>query len=247
MLVFHFTPISWISAMNALSRAAHWMFVVFVLAGCASSKVASYQPYEGTIERPDRIIVYDFVTTPADLPAEVAVAGQGLPSPPQTAAQLSLGRRLGAEIAEDLVAELQSMGLSAVRAEGQPGPRVGDGLVVGYFVSVDPGSATERVVLGFGAGGSELKTVVKGYLMTAEGLRALGSGEVEAGSGKMPGGAVPLVVTVATANPLGFAVAGAAKGYGELSGSDTIEGAARRTAHEIAVKIRATAERQGWI
>jgi Domain of unknown function (DUF4410) len=88
------------------------------------------------------------------------------------------------------VAELQSMGLSAVRAEGQPGPRVGDGLVVGYFVSVDPGSATERVVLGFGAGGSELKTVVKGYLMTAEGLRALGSGEVEAGSGKMPGGAV---------------------------------------------------------
>jgi hypothetical protein len=146
-----------------------------------------------------------------------AIAGQGLASAPQTAAQLAIGRKLGAEIAKDLVAELQTMGLPAVRAVGQPGPRVGDGLVVGYFASVDAGSATERVVLGFGAGGAELKTVVKGFLMTAQGLRALGSGEVEAGSGKMPGGAVPLVVAVATANPIGLVVSGAAKAYGEVS------------------------------
>jgi hypothetical protein len=103
------------------------------------------------------------------------------------------------------------------------------------------------VALGFGSGGAELKTVVKGYLMTAQDMRALGSGDVEAGSGKMPGGAVPLVVTVATANPLGLAVSGGVKGYGEISGSETIEGAARRTAHEIAEKIQLQAERQGWI
>ena len=229
--------------MKAVSRTAHWLFAIFILAGCASSNVTAYQPYEGKIARPDRIIVYDFAVTPSDLPAEVAIAGEGLPSAPQTASQLALGRKLGAEVAKDLVSELQGMGLSAVRAIGEPGPRVGDGLVT----SVDPGSATERVVLGFGAGGSELKTVVRGYLMTAEGLRALGSGEVEAGSGKMPGGAVPLAVTIATANPLGIAVAGAVKGYGEVSGSETIEGAAQRTAHEIAVKIKATAERHGWI
>jgi Domain of unknown function (DUF4410) len=232
--------------MKAVSRATHWLFVL-VLVGCASSNVTQYQPYGGKIERPDRIIVYDFAATPSDLPPEVAIAGQGLASAPQTATQLALGRTLGAEIAKDLVAELQTMGLPAVRAIGQPAPRVGDGLVVGYFASVDPGSATERVVLGFGAGGAELKTVVKGYLMTAEGLRALGSGEVEAGSGKMPGGAVPLVITAATANPLGLVVSGAVKGYGEVSGSETIEGAARRTAHEIAEKIQLTAERQGWI
>jgi hypothetical protein len=67
--------------------------------------------------------------------------------------------------------------------------------------------------------------------MTPQGLQALGSGDVEAGSGKAPGGAVPLVVAVATANPLGLVVSGAAKAYGEASGSETIEGAAKRTAH----------------
>ena len=233
--------------MRAVSPTAPWLFAVFVLAGCASSNVTAYQPHEGKIARPDRIIVYDFAATPSDLPDEVAIAGQGATPPPLTAAQLATGRKLGAEIAKDLVAELQSMGLPAVRAVGEPGPQVGDGLVVGYFALVDPGSATERVALGFGAGGAELKTVVKGYLMTAQGLRALGSGEVEAGSGKMPGGAVPLIVTVATANPLGLVVSGATKAYGEASGSETIEGAAERTAQEIAAKLKIAAEKQGWI
>jgi hypothetical protein len=233
--------------MNVFRRVVPYLFTFVLLTGCASSKLTEYQPYQGKLAKPDRIIVYDFAATAAELPPEVAIAGQGAVPPPATPAQLAVGRRLGAETAKYLVAELQGMGLIAVRAVGQPAPQVGDGLVVGYFTTVNPGSATERVVLGFGEGGAQLKTVVRGYLMTAEGLRALGSGEVEAGSGKTPGGAVPLVVTIATANPIGLVVSGAAKGYGELSGSETIDGAAQRTAHEIAVKIRATAEKQGWI
>ncbi|MFO1120142.1 MAG: DUF4410 domain-containing protein [Rhodospirillales bacterium] len=73
-------------------------------------------------------------------------------------------------------------------------------MLAGYFLVVDPGNATERVVLGFGASGAQLTTMVRGYLMTADGLRALGTGQVDAGSGKMPGAAVPLVVTAITAS-----------------------------------------------
>jgi hypothetical protein len=232
--------------MKIFRCASNWLLIV-ILSGCASSSVTAYQPYQGKIDRPDRIIVYDVAATPAELSPEVAVAGRGAAPLSLTPAQLATARRLGSEIAKDLVAELQGMGLPAVRAAGEPEPRAGDGLVASYFALVDEGSATERVALGFGAGAAELKTVVKGFLMTPQGLRPLGSGEVDAGSGKMPGGAVPLVVTVATANPLGLVVSGAAKAYGEASGSETIEGAAQRTAHEIAVKIQATAERQGWI
>lgn len=229
------------------ARYAHWWVAALIVAGCASSKVTDYRPYEGKIARPDRIIVYDFAAAPSELPPQVAIAGEGVTTPPLTPAQLAVGRKLGEAVASELVADLQNMGLPAVRAAGQPAPQPGDGLIAGYFVTVDPGNATERVVLGFGAGAAELKTVAKGYLMTEKGLRALGSGQVDAGSGKMPGGAVPLVVTAATANPIGLVVGGAAKAYGELSGSETIEGAADRTAREIAEKIRINAERQGWI
>lgn len=223
------------------------LLALVFLAGCASSHVSEYRSPQGTIPRPDRILVYDFAATPAELPPEVAIAGQGAVSRPLTGTQLATGRKLGVEIARNLVADLRTMGLPAVRATGQSSPRAGDALVVGYLVVLEEGSAAERVGIGFGAGAAELKTVAKGYRMTDRGLKPLGSGVVEAGSGQLPGGAVPLAVTVVTGNPIGLAVSGAAKAYGEVSGSETIEGAARRTAGEIADKIRATAERQGWI
>jgi hypothetical protein len=119
--------------MNVFRRAVPCLFTFVLLTGCASSKVTGYQPMQGEIDRPDRIIVYDFAATAAELPPEVAIAGQGAVSPPATPAQLAVGRRLGAETAKYLVAELQGMGLTAVRAVGQPAPRVGDGLVVGYL------------------------------------------------------------------------------------------------------------------
>lgn len=233
--------------MRDARRMGCWLSVAAVLCGCASSGVSDYRPPQGHIPRPDRILVYDFAAVPSELPPPVDIAGQGISSMPLTPTQLATGRALGQAVATKLTADLQAMGLPAVRAEDQPPARVGDGLLAGYFLVIDPGNATERVMLGFGAGGAELTTVARGYLMTEDGLRALGSGQVDAGSGKMPGGAVPLVVTAITANPIGLAVGGAAKAYGELSGSETIDGAAERTAQEIADKIRLTAERQGWI
>ena len=60
--------------MNILSTAGTCLLIV-ILAGCASSSVTAYQPYQGKIDRPDRIIVYDVAATPAELAPEVAVAG----------------------------------------------------------------------------------------------------------------------------------------------------------------------------
>lgn len=235
--------------MRALNTAAGWLVVLGVLVGCASAKVTSQDPYTGNaIARPDRIIVYDFAATPADVPAGSAVVSDDYtPSTPLTPEQLAAGRKLGAEVARDLVTEIQNMGLPAVLAAGQPPPNLGDLVIMGYFVSVQQGSAAKRVLIGFGAGDADLKTVVEGYLMTAQGLRRLGSGELDSGGGKTPGLAVPLVVAAATANPIGLVVAGAAKVYGEESGKTTIEGAAQRTAEEIGDKLKVAFQNQGWI
>jgi hypothetical protein len=125
-------------------------------------------------------------------------------STPPTAEQLEAGRQLGALIAEDLVAEIQAMGLSAVQAAPGSSPQVGDAVIRGYLVSLESGGTVKRVVIGFGYGASELDTVVEGYSMTPQGLRSLGSGTISASGAKTPGLVVPAAMAVATGSPIGL-------------------------------------------
>jgi len=235
--------------MKFLRRVGPCVLALVVVGGCASTKVVARDTYEGPrIARPDRIIVHDFAATPADIPAGSARAGQyAQPSTPPSPQELDLGRKLGAQVAKELVADIQGMGLPAVQAAGQPAPRVGDIVIMGYFESVDAGDAAKRIMLGFGSGAADLKTMVEGYLMTATGLRRLGSGEVESGTGKLPGLAVPAVMAVATGNPIGLIVMGAVKAEGQMSGRTTIEGSAKKTAKEIADQLKVAFQKQGWI
>jgi hypothetical protein len=235
--------------MNSRGRAARWIFILLALSGCASIEVSNRETYAGEkLARPDRMIVYNFAATPEEIPASSTLSS----APPeattaQTAKDIEEGRKLGTEVARQLVIDLQNMGLPAVQAEGQPPPRVGDIVIKGSFVTIEEGSAGKRVLLGFGSGASDLKTVVEGYQMTAQGLRKLGGGDVAAGGNKTPGMVVPLAVAAATANPLGLLVVGGMKAYGEVSGSSTTEGRAKSTADEIAAQLKVAAQKQGWI
>jgi hypothetical protein len=223
------------------------VLALFLLAGCAQTTVNQAQYYEGSrLARPARILVYDFAANASDLPAgyNMAVAA---PNADQSPDDLSLGRKLGAEIAKDLVSELQGMGLPAVQAGGQPPPQLNDIAIVGYFVSVDPGSVAKRFAIGFGSGAAQLQTVVEVYVMSDKGLRRLGSAEVGSTGPKGPGEALPLALAVASGNPIGLIVSSAAKIGGEVSGMSTIEGSAKRTAKEIAEQLKVGAQRQGWI
>lgn len=224
------------------------LFVLVIVAGCASTQVGNRQILVNErMPRPDRILVYDFIADPADMPADSALAGQFIPDSPLTAEQIQAGHQLGAQIADELVAQIRDMGLPAVHGLSGTPPRVGDIVIRGYLVSIDEGSTAGRMLIGFGAGGSELKTVVEGYQMTTRGLRKLGSGTVESGSGKGPGAAAPAAVTIATGSPIGLIVTGGMKIYGEASGSSTIEGRAKATAKEIADVLKTRFEQQGWI
>ena len=234
--------------MKPLSRAVSWPLALVVMTGCASTEVTERQRYEGAqLARPDRIIVHDFTANPAEVPPESAFAAQMAGAPTPTAQQIEVGRELGAQVATDLVAELREMGLPAVRAAGQPPPRPDDIVLRGYFVSVDEGRVGRRVLVGFGSGAAELTTTVEAYQMTAAGLRPLGRGEISSGGGKLPGMVLPAAVVAATHSPIGLIVGGTAKATGEVTGSETIEGAAERTADEIAAQLRTAAEQQGWI
>jgi hypothetical protein len=235
--------------MKAGRRLVSSLFVVIVIAGCASTKVTDRQVLvREKIPRPNHILVYDFVATPADMPADSALAGHSAVQPtPQTAEHIATGRRVGAEIGERLVEEIRRMGLPAERASTGTRPQINDLVIRGYLLSVDEGSAAKRVAIGFGAGASQLSVAVEGYQMTAQGLRKLGSGTVDAGGSKGPGAAAPLAVAVASGNPVGLIVSSGMKVYGEASGSSKVEGRAEQTAKKIAEELEPRFRQQGWI
>ena len=138
------------------------------------------------------------------------------------------------------------MGLTAVRASNQPPPRPGDVVIRGYFVAIDEGVAGKRVLVGFGSGAAELRTMVEGYQMTESGLRPLGYRGVEAKGSKTPGILVPAGVFVLTGTPIGLIVGTLMNVSGE-QGRDTIVGNAQRTADEIGNELRRVFKDQGWI
>lgn len=231
-------------------RNSGYLAVALAVAlGCASTKMSDRDVYTGgKLPKPGRIIVENFVVSPDDLPswAEARLEAQP-PTKPMTPEELAAGRELGAAVAGELVSKIDAMGLNAVRAADQPAPRQNDMVLIGYFTSIDKGSAVERVVVGFGKGDASLSTHVAAYRMNAGALERLGSGTVAAGGGKMPGVILPAVVTVATANPIGLAVGGAVKAEGEISGRDTIKGSGKQTADKIAEALEQRFKEQGWI
>ena len=235
--------------MKSRSRIVSCLFALVVVAGCASTKITSQQKLvTGQLPRPAHILVYDFASSPADIPPDSPVAGQfAAPSTPPTAEDIAEGRQLGAAIAAELVTDLRGMGLPAEQASRQTPLQLNDVIIQGYLLSIEEGSAVKRVAIGFGSGASELRTMVEGYQMTDRGLRKLGSGTVDAGGSKSPGAAMAVAGAVATGNPAGLIISTGMKVYGEASGKSTIEGRAKASAKEIADQLKTRAQEQGWI
>ncbi len=231
------------------NRAVLIFFALAMLAGCASTNVTQRtSAVSPKLARPNKIWVYDFIADPASIPADSSIGpGVSAPSTPLTADELETGRRLSAIITKSLVADIQAMGLAAVQAGPGAAPQVGDGVIRGYLVSVQAGSAVKRFVIGFSAGSSEIDTVVESYVMTSEGLRQLGSGTLSSSGNKTPGIIAPAAVAIATRNPIGLIVVGATRIYGEVSGSNTREGRAKATADAIAEQLKIRFREHGWI
>lgn len=258
-----------------LSTAITVLAFACVTMSCAKAAVTARQNYaeKEKLPNPDRIIVYDFAATPEEMPADDPFIDlSDKPSRPQTADEVILGRKLGAEIAGELVKEILALGMPAERSSTGLTPGIGDLLIKGVFVSIDEGSRLKRIFIGFGSGAGELKTLVEIYQITTEGPRPLVSEEITAKGGKMPGMlfAVPAAVlagpaalsmaAVAAPGPAAAAAAsGPAAAVGQSTvtsgstnvaselGPESIGAAAKKTAKEITNALTRIFARHGWI
>jgi hypothetical protein len=235
--------------MKTHSHIVTCLLGLLLIAGCASTKVTNRdQLVYGQLPRPNTIWVYDFAATPEGVPDESALAGQySEHSTPQTAKEIETGRKLGTEIAAQLVEQIRVMGMNAARAMAGTTPQINDIVLRGYLISYNAGSAAKRFMIGFGSGASDLKVAVEGFQMTAQGLRKLGSGTTNAEGAKTPGEDLGVLGLIATHNPAGLIISGGMHLYGEESGKATIQGRAKATAKEIADVLKKRFQEQGWI
>lgn len=240
--------------MRRMVLAAGVCALVGMLAGCGSDTDAEItnkmsKQDRKTLPAPTQILVYDFAVSPGEVPADSAAAGRlrGAGDDPNTNAQRTqLEHQIAGIVAEALVEDLQDLDLPARRWSG-PAP-AGPGIytIEGQFVTIDEGNAAARMIIGFGAGGTEMRTLVQAYASEATGKRLLAEATVDAESSNAPGLAATLPVGAAIS---GIATAGAVNtGVGmvrELN-TDVREGA-EDTARAIVDLMEPRLERLGWI
>ena len=128
--------------MKAISHAVLCLLILLPLCVSASTKITDRNEivFE-EIPKPAHIWVYDFAVTGADVPAESALAGQQSDqSTQQTPEQIATGRKLGAEIASELIEQMHAMGLPAARPTAETKPQDNDLVIRGSLVSMVEGS-----------------------------------------------------------------------------------------------------------
>jgi hypothetical protein len=216
-----------------------------MLAACATTPSPQFQQADATQEvvRPERILVYDFVGARESLPPDTEIGEYvDASAPAQSSQDVALGQQLGQQVAQRLVERLRAAGIDAYPVGVGPVPKVGDVVVRGEFVSLDTGSRSMRMLVGFGAGRAQMSTLVETYQITAAGRRALASAQADTQGGRLPGVLLPLGL-----GGLGTsaAVSGASNVMQER-GPESIRAAAQRTGDGIADSIIEIYRQRGW-
>jgi hypothetical protein len=201
------------------------------------------------LPRPDLIVVHDFAVTAADVALDGAMGARLLRMVEETQAsrqEIKTGREVARIVTERLVKEIAQLGIPAIPATAAT-PAAGTTLAIeGHFVSIDEGNRMRRMVVGFGAGASEVRTLVQVYETSSEGRRLVEDFYTTVKSSRKPGMG-PMVGVGAAA---GRVVVGAATSAGvgvATEWSQTVEGDARHTADEITKVLRKFFADQDWI
>jgi hypothetical protein len=223
-----------------------------LFAGCAGSSIrnaseASAQPPV----RPDTIYVYTFDANPDQVKLDggmlqklkTAVDGSSAEQK-----QIANADEVREQVANEIVHQLQSMGLHAIRSD-VPAPANQNVLLVqGSLDTIDSGNRRRRMLVGFGAGKSQVSSSVQILYQPAGGApRLVQTFTADADSGKAPGMAATGGVGAAT----GAIATSAALGGGMHAVSETkragVSADAKRLADAVAKQIAQMGVDGGWL
>ena len=220
-----------------------------MLAACTSVAV---NPEVGAIEQlppPDRVLVYNFAVTPQEvqLDAVGSAITQTFDGTADSQQEQQVGQAVANALAKHLVTNIQNMGLYAERAAGPVPPTGINVLILGQLVSIDEGNAAERIIIGLGAGRSDVEAHVQVYQSVSGRRIPIETMMGTAKSSLMPGAAETMGVGAVTGHLLVSAAITAGSQVANQTLSANVDSEAGRLADKVADQLKSLFIQQGWV
>ena len=217
--------------------------------GCARVSTDGVMMRGPGLARPELIIVHDYQVSRDEVQLDVGIGSrierlvQGTPDDQDRAKLEQSVARIGTTT---LVEEIRKLGLRAEPAT-MASPGAGPTLSIeGHILSINEGNKTRRLVIGFGAGASEVRTLTQVYEVSGGEHRLVDDFYTTAKSSRKPGFG-PMGGAGAAAGRAATTAAVSA-GIGLASErSQTAESDAQHAAREIAKELAKFFVEQGWI
>jgi len=222
-----------------------------ILAACTSAQ-STMDTAGATMPRPQVVIVERLAASPGEvqldegLSTEIEQSMRAQGGTSRTAQEQQAGRHVADAIADKLVVEIQDMGLSAQRGSAVPAGTQNALLIKGQLASIDEGNRTERLIIGLGAGRSDVRAEVQVYEVTPAGRRLIDTIEVDAKSGLTPGMAESMGVGGLTGHLVVATVVGAGVHVADEAIGANVVADADRAAKGIAKQLSALFAQEGW-
>jgi len=215
--------------------------------GCAAARVENVQANRSvTLPRPGRVVVFDLETGAADVRVDRPLSNRAKNAVGLYVNQTDvLAAAVAASLSNSLVEDTKALGLAAVRAAKAAPPEINDLVIQGQFLRIDAGSRTQRLVIGFDAGATDLRTQIQIFQVTAEGWRPVKQFNTSATSSRMPGVALSVGVGAAAGTAAQAAASGSAAGAVRQFRT-SIEADSARTSLQIAARVAELLNANHW-
>lgn len=226
-----------------------------LLTGCAGSTITNASAVSTTNAqapvRPDNVYVYTFDANPDQVKLDGGMLQKlktQLEGSSAAQKQVADADQVREQVANEIVRQLQSMGLHAIRSD-VPAPADQNVLLVqGSFDTIDSGNRRRRTLIGLGAGKSQVSSSVQILYKPAGGAaRLVQSFTADADSGKAPG----MVETAGVGAAAGVVATSAAVGGSLHAVSETkragVSADAKRLADAVAKQIAQIGVDGGWL
>ncbi|HEX7911148.1 MAG TPA: DUF4410 domain-containing protein [Paraburkholderia sp.] len=223
-----------------------------LLTGCAGSSIKNATEASAPVQvRPDNIYVYTFDANPDEVKLDGGMLQKmktHLDGSSAAQQQVADADKVREQVADEIVHQLQSMGLRAIRSD-VPAPADQNVLLVqGSFDTIDSGNRRRRILIGLGAGKSQVSSSVQILYKPAGGTpRLVQTFTANADSGKAPG----MAETAGVGAAAGGIATAAAVGGGLHAVSETkragVSSDAKRLADAVAKQIGEIGVSGGWL